>query len=227
MHRIHPQPIVMAALLAMGVFAVNCSPVEAQTQSTTQCFSIEFFYDSGVNDAAELRAALEQFADDRGGLILHMRDVGSDESVQQRINLIANHFKMSEIKLPALYGLKYVVADIKSEDQMRSRLREILRMTAYVRNGCPHCRDTKAFLAKYGSRYPALEIVYKEVITSAAANREMQDVVRRYRRSAASLPVLHYCNGLTIGFDRESTTGRKILQDLDYWSRACKSQKKS
>lgn len=214
--------VAAVTLIALG----TCNNKTAQAQQHTQCFSIEFFYDSSVDDAAELRSSLESFAKERTGLSLRIRDVNEDDAVQKRIDVIAKHFRMPSMKLPAIYGLKNVIADIKTEEQLHKRLKEILRMTAYVRNGCPHCRDTKAFLAKYRSRYPALEIKYREVITDASANREMQAVVRRYRRSAASLPVIHYCNGLTIGFDREATTGKRILQTLDYWSNACQSEKK-
>ena len=213
--------IVVAALL------ICLSTSSALAQQATQCFSIEFFYDSSVSDAQELRTALEEFSGERTGLILHVLDVNQNEKVQQRVAEISKHFRLNEIKLPAIYGMKNVIADLQTTDQMRSRLKEILTLTAYVRNGCPHCRDAKAFLGKYGSRYPALEIVYKEVITSQAANQEMQTVVRRYQQRAASLPVIHYCNGLTIGYDRDTTTGRKILETLDYWSRACPAQKKS
>lgn len=199
---------------------------ELQAQETTQCFSIEFFYDSSVDEVEEIRAALAKFAEDRTGLLVRLRDTQSDEAVEKRLDQIAQHFRLKEVQLPAVYGMNHVVAGIESEEQLERRLSEILRLTAYVRNGCPHCRAAKEFLGKYGQRYPALEIVYKEVITDAAANREMQQVVSRYRRSAASLPVIHYCNDLTIGFDRESTTGRTVMQKLDYWSRACEAQKK-
>ncbi|MEW4486595.1 glutaredoxin [Thalassoglobus sp. JC818] len=217
--RSHLWSVVLFCVLPIGLLAAD--------EPSQQCFSIEFFYDSGQNEAAELQAKLREFAAQRGGLILHFRDLNESPDVRTRLDEIAKHFRLADVKLPAVYGMKYVAADIQSPDQLETRLNEILRMTAYVRNGCPHCAATKAFLAKYGSRYPALEIVYKEVITSQAANQEMQGIVRRYGQRAASLPVIHYCNGLTIGFDRESTTGKQILQTLDYWSRSCASQKKS
>ena len=219
MNRLRPRVnLIATAFLCF----VGTATQAVRGQENTQCFSIEFFYDSSVDDALELREKLENYADARSGLILHFRDQNEDESVKKRIDEIAKHFRLAEVKLPAMYGLKHIIADLKSPEQLESRLDEILTMTAYVRNGCPHCAATKAFLGKYGSRYPGLKIVYKEVITNQSYNREMQSVVRRYRQSAASLPVIHYCNGVTIGFDRESTTGRRILQTLDYWSRACK-----
>ncbi|MCA9108858.1 MAG: hypothetical protein KDA52_02830 [Planctomycetaceae bacterium] len=214
--------IVTGMLVQIGAFS---GPTDAQ--ETTQCFSLEFFYDSSVDDSAELRSALSEFAEERTGLILHLRDLNQDEQLKLRIDDISRHFGMQEIKLPAIYGLKYVVDGLQTREQLERRLDEVLTMTAYVRNGCPHCRDAKAFLGKYAVRYPALEIVFKEVITSQENQQEMQSVVRRYRQQAVSLPVLHYCNSLTIGFDREETTGKRVLQTLDYWSRACTPKKKT
>lgn len=217
-------PAFVAGMLALFLITGNRS-LPAQERGT-QCISIEFFYDSSVDDTTTLKSALEKFSEIRPGLLLHIRDIHENETVQTRLKQIGTHFGMTSVKLPAVYGMKYVIADIKTSEQLKTRLTEILRLTAYVRSGCPHCQATKAFLGKYGSRYPALEIVYKDVISDATANQAMQSVVRRYRQSAASLPVIHYCNALTIGFDRESTTGKRVLQTLDYWSRACPAEKK-
>lgn len=212
--------------LILGLLALAVLPASLFAQSQVQCFSLEFFYDSGVNDAAELRADLEAYAESRGGLKLHFRDVKDSDEEQKRVAEIAKYFGLKELKLPAIYGLKNVLADLQNKEQQREKLDEILTLTAYVRDGCPHCRAVKEFLTKYESRYPALKIVYKEVIKNANYNDEMNRVVQRYRQRAASLPVVHYCNGLTIGFDRESTTGQRIMQTLDYWCTTCDVKKK-
>lgn len=213
--------LIMAA--AATLLCVNSDALYAQH---VQCFWLEFFYDSGVDDAVELRSALERFAAKRTGLSLHFRDVHESQEVQKRIDKIAKYFGLKEIKLPAIYGLNSVLVDLTTREQLRSRLDQILTLTAYVRNGCPHCRAAKAFFSRYGSRYPALKIVYREVLSDRTARNEMDELTRRYRRQAASLPVMYYCNGLTIGFDRDSTTGRRILQTLDFWSQSCAAKKK-
>ena len=214
---------LLTMTLALTVVCTGINVVHAQQQ--VQCFSLEFFYDSKTDDAAQLRAALDEFAARRTGLKLHFRDVNEDEDVRKRIDQIAKYFRLSELKLPAIYGLKNVLADLKTKKQLQDRLEQILTLTAYVRNGCPHCRAAKTFFNRYGSRYPALKIVYREVFTDPRANDDMQKLTRRYRQQAASLPVIHYCNGLTIGFDRDSTTGRRIRQTLDYWSLSCSVNK--
>jgi len=204
-----------------------CAGSDVLAAQQVQCFTLEFFYDSGVDDAAELRAALEEFAAKRTGLRLHFRDLHESDETRKRIDEIAKYFGMAEVKLPAVYGLKNVLADLSTKEQLQNRLKQVLTLTAYVRNGCPHCRAAKEFFSKYGSRYPALKIVHREVVTDRTARDEMDALTRRYKRQAVSLPVVHYCNGLTIGFDRDSTTGRRILQTLDYWSRACPAEKKA
>ena len=217
------RPFYTSALAAIILYA-GADVVYAQQR--VQCFSLEFFYDSAVDGAAEIRTDLHKFAADRTGLKLTFSDVKGNPDIRKRIDTIAKYFQLSKIKLPAIYGLKNVLADLQTKQQMRTRLGEILTLTAFVRDGCPHCRAAKSFLANYGRRYPALRTVYREVTTDTNAQSAMDTLTRRYQQQAASLPVIHYCNGLTIGFDRDATTGRRILKTLDYWSLACSVEKK-
>lgn len=211
--------------VSVAVWLLSClvgfCPVQAQ-----QCFSLEFFYDSSVSDSDDLRTSLQQLVDRRGGIRLYFRDVHHDSDSQQRLDSVRQYFQLENIELPALYGLRQVAGGIRSQDRLLSRVDQILTMTAWVRSGCPHCRAAKAFLSRQASRYPALKIDYREVTSSPTARQEMQRVVERYQQKASSLPVLHYCNGVSIGFDRASTTGRRIQQTLDYWSRPCDREKK-
>ncbi len=215
-----PAPIAFAAGLIVALSG------SLYAQQPTRCFSLEFFYDSAVDDASDLRTAFEEFAERRSGLKIFFRDVKDHEENGKRVAEIAKYFGMPELKLPAVYGLKNVLADLQSAAQMRSRLEEILTVTAYVREGCPHCRAVKAFLDKTAPRYPGITVVYKDVVNHSKYHDEMMSVTRRYRQQAASLPVVHFCNGLNVGFDREATTGQRMLQTLDYWSVDCPAKKK-
>ncbi len=210
--------------VALAACVICGAADRSHAQQPVQNFSLEFFFDSSTDDADTLQTAIKKFAEQRKGLKLHFQDVKQADA-KQRLDRIGKYFRLKEVKLPAVYGLKNIVAGLKTEEQLRSRLEQILTLTAYVREGCPHCRAAKEFLGKYQTRYPALRIVYREVITDAAANDEMYEITKRYQQQAASLPVIHYCNGLTIGFDREETTGRRILQTLDYWSKSSDSKK--
>ncbi|WP_197532121.1 glutaredoxin family protein [Symmachiella macrocystis] len=207
--------------VAATVLCAGSSDLPAQPARQLQCFPLDFFYDSGVDEAAELRAALEEFAAKRMGLRIYFRDLHENEKTQEKAAKIAKYFGVAEMKLPAIYGLNNLLAELSSKEQQQNRLERVLTLTAYVRSGCPHCMAAKEFLGKYGSRYPALKIVYREVVSDQTARDEMDSVIRRYKQQAASLPVVHYCNKLTIGFDRDETTGRQILKTLDYWSKAC------
>ena len=213
--------------LIATVATLLCAGSDVLHAQQVRCFSLEFFYDSGVDDAVELQLALVEFAAKRTGLRLHFRDVRESEEMRKRVDEIAKYFRLPEVKLPAIYGLKNVLMDLTTREQIQTRLEQILTLTAYVQNGCPHCRAARVFFSKHGSRYPALKIIYREVVTDRTARDDMDELTRRYRRTAASLPVVHYCNGLTIGFDRESTTGRRIMQTLDFWSKACSTENRA
>ena len=208
---------ILFATLLLNTAGSSC--LSAQERQY-QFFKMEFFYDSSDDASAAQKEAFDKYAEQRPGLKLFYRDIHENEKSQKRLKELEDYFGLKERKLPAIYGLKYFITDIETDAKLKKKLDNVLTLTAYVRNGCPHCRDAKAFLGKYNSRYPALKIVYKEVISNRAYNNEMYEVVRRYRQGAASLPVVHYCNGVTIGFNTESTTGRRILQTLDYWSEA-------
>ncbi|MDB4786911.1 hypothetical protein OAK91_04315 [Planctomycetaceae bacterium] len=199
--------------------------VQAEDEKV-QLFLLEMFYDSTAENSNELKEAFEKYGADHPGLKLYFRDVHENEKGQQRLQEMQDYFNIKDAKLPALYGLKYFAEAIDSTEKMNAKLDEMLTLTAYIRNGCPHCKAAKTFLTKYGGRYPALNVVYREVTTDKAASQEMRDVARRYRQRAASLPLLHYCNGVSIGYSTERTTGVKILKTLDYWSEGGVVEKK-
>ena len=220
--------LIFAKLLAIAFWLILGAAATAPGQERqVQCFMLEFFYDSSDEASAKLKQAFLDYGEKRPGLKLHFRDVHENETGQKRLKEISDYFRAENVSLPAVYGLKNFASGIDSPKKLYDQLNKMLTMTAFVRNGCPHCRDAKAFLNKYADRYPALQIVYREVTTDPNASNDMKAIVRRYQQGAASLPVIHFCNGLSIGFNTESTTGRKILQTLDYWSEGCTIQKKN
>jgi len=216
-------PLVAFTAILIGVLGEES--VHAEDEKV-QLFMLEMFYDSTSENSESMRAAFEKYGEDHPGVKLYFRDVHENEEGQKRLDEMQSYFKLKEVTLPALYGLKYFADNIDSVEKLNAKLDEMLTLTAYVRNGCPHCKAAKEFLTKYGSRYPALKIVYREVTTDKTASQEMRDVARRYSQRAASLPLLHYCNGVSIGYSTERTTGVKILKTLDYWSEGGVIEKK-
>jgi glutaredoxin len=205
-----------------------CAPSTSHAQEQkVQCFMLELFYDSTDESSLAIKEAFANYGESHVGVKLYFRDVHENEKGQKRLNELQDYFNLKEAKLPAVYGLKTFETGIDSEQKLNDKVNRMLTLTAFVRNGCPHCRAAKAFFRKYGSRYPGLKIVYREVTTDRTANTDMRNVVARYRRSASSLPVIHYCNGLTIGYSTDRTTGARILKTLDYWSEGCVLEKKN
>jgi len=195
-------------------------PAVAQT-GPARCFSIELFYDSSEHTPAGLPAELRRLAAARGGLSIYVSDIQTSEHASQRLDRIRSYFRREKLQLPAVYGLNQLGTNLQTKADVNRQLTRMLTVTAWIRSGCPHCRAAKQFLAENIVRYPGLSIKYREVTSNPEARREMQEVARHYRQAATSLPVLHFCNGVTVGFDRAATSGKRILETLDYWSRPC------
>ncbi len=208
--------------LFAGLITVACGgvPVVAETEPT-RCFALELYYDSSQHDPAGVPAEFKRFATGHDGLRIYVRDVHTSDDARERLERIRSYFRLEELRLPAVYGLNQLASGLEVGQGLNRRLKRMLTLTAWVRSGCPHCRDAKEFLAANMRRYPGLSVNYREVSSDADARRDMHETVRRYQQAASSLPVLHYCNQVTVGFDRASTTGQRILKTLDYWSRPC------
>jgi hypothetical protein len=66
--------------------------------------------------------------------------------------------------------------------------------------------------------YPALELSIRYVNRDAEALNAMNETVRLHRTSAASTPVMHFCNQVMIGFDRSSATTERLRKALERWT---------
>lgn len=101
----------------------------------------------------------------------------------------------------------------------------MLRMTVYVRDGCQRCASGKQFLTELKKTYPAMEFAYRSLESPGVPN-ELDRLTRRYKTAAASVPVFHLCNQLVVGFDRDTTTGRRLDQILRTWTLECPKPQK-
>ncbi|MDX1570029.1 MAG: hypothetical protein R3200_06040 [Xanthomonadales bacterium] len=85
-------------------------------------------------------------------------------------------------------------------------------LTVFVRAGCPHCEDAKAFLAELQGRHPQLRIEYEDVSMPASAERMARIVDQRHIRRPG-VPLFVMCGEVSVGFGRAATTGR-MIEDL-------------
>jgi glutaredoxin len=82
-------------------------------------------------------------------------------------------------------------------------------LTVYVREGCPHCRDAKAWLGTLQARLPQLGVVYRD-ITDAAARAEFETLSRNRHVQRPGVPTFVICEEVLVGYDSERSTGALI-----------------
>ncbi len=209
---------LVALMLAAAPVAQAQTPRSAAPATAeTRCFAIEV-YDSGPSD---VRGWAEAALKDRTGVTLRVFDV-NDEEGRQRHEAICKHFRLDTSTLPLVYGCAQYVANPKDEASLKRKLDEMLTMTVFVRAGCPRCAAAKAHLQKVQRKYPALKIVYHDVVSDRTATSRMEEVARRYRKSAVSVPVYHFCDQVHVGWDSEAGQGRRVETALEKWAPACK-----
>lgn len=195
----------------------------AQSQER-RCFTAEVFVSDTASEehCVEAVERIESYAEG-GGLRVYRQDVTSDEKAAERFERVRKHFRLNESSVPLVYvaGQAFVAP---RGDQFDRKLRDALTMTVFVRNGCPRCARAKAFLPSVQRRYPALRLVYREITTDRSAPSDLEKLSRRYGQRAVSVPVFHFCQQMVVGFDREETSGRSLLQKLDYWTHSCRQR---
>jgi glutaredoxin len=216
------------ALLAPGLFVLAASMLPlpdaaAQTQKAApdaRHVSVEVFIRGSDPNCQAASQTAQSVLGARAGVVLQVHDLDGEDSETNtaRLKQIAEHFSADPEKLPVVYACNAIVQGYSGEEDFASRLRGLLRIDVYARDGCPHCQKAKGYLAVLGPRYPGFEIRIHEITRDADARNEMNRLARHYKQAAVSVPVFHFCNQLIVGFDNASTTGRRIESVLQYWT---------
>jgi hypothetical protein len=178
-----------------------------------RCAVLELFVkgDSELSSAA--RAHVEKTYGSRRGISLVVRDVVARESDLTRLWKIADSTKTANPGLPAIYvsGRFECGWDAKTSP---AKLDELLTVEVFVRAGCPRCAQAKPVIfQQIAPQYPGYRFVEKEIIGTPANNQRLHELARRYRQAATSVPALHYCGRLMIGF-YDARTSYKQWDDV-------------
>jgi glutaredoxin len=88
-------------------------------------------------------------------------------------------------------------------------------IVVYVRDGCPHCADAKAFLADLATRRADLQVVLRPVDTDAGAREELAALSREAGVWPPGVPTFVVGGFVLIGFDDAEHTGRDLIALLD------------
>jgi len=83
-------------------------------------------------------------------------------------------------------------------------------LEVFVRDGCPHCADAKAFLPEFANERPWLQIVYRSVDRDQSAR---DDLVRHSRNAGIwppGVPTFVFNGQVVTGFESPERTGPKL-----------------
>ncbi len=88
-------------------------------------------------------------------------------------------------------------------------------LEVFVRDGCPHCADAKAYLDVLAGEMPGLRIVYRPIDADAAAR---EDLARRSRQAGVwppGVPTFVCGDRVLVGFDDARRSGPAIRALVD------------
>lgn len=143
---------------------------------------------------------VEKHYGDRTGVIVVVRDVAIVPTALERFHRLAETFKVEERGLPAFY----VSGQFRcgwNPDHTPGWLQEQLTIEFFSRTGCPRCAAaTPVIYQRLAPRYPGFVVVEQDLAKSADAGRRLQELAERYRTQATSVPAVHLCGRLMIGF---------------------------
>jgi len=90
---------------------------------------------------------------------------------------------------------------------------QVLRV--YVREGCPHCADAKAFLTTVAATRPWLRIEFHPVDSDPAARDELIRLSRAAGVWPPGVPTFEIDGQVRVGFDDAEHSGRELLALVD------------
>ena len=84
--------------------------------------------------------------------------------------------------------------------------------------GCPHCADEEVFLEKLKADYPELNVQSYEVWFHPQNAEILRKVAGGLNIKSSGVPITVIGEKVVVGFSSESTTGKKIRNNLEYYS---------
>ncbi len=194
------------------------SSIAAAEWLATRDVLLEVYYSSDDPRGAMYISETERFAQRRPGIRVVARDLKGNDANADRLKKIADHFLFEASAGPVIYGCGQVIRTATDAGAVEEQLAGMLRFEVFVRDGCSRCAAAKEILPSFLKTYPGFELVYRSVNRDSNAVNEMNSLVRRYKASAASTPIMHFCNQIQIGFDRSTATTERLRKGLERWT---------
>ncbi len=203
---------VLIYLLGPGLGVRTLSGDDAPPKKQVR---IEVFVRPDSERGRQLLELLKKLEQERSGIAVVERDVVNDQSARERFWKLAKDHSIEKAVVPACYVCNRFQVGFRDAETTRQQVDEALTLQAFVREGCPHCRDAKAFLSGLQKRWPAVRVQLHDVVQDKAALKQMQDLATKHRVSAASLPCFWLCGRFLVGYDTDGTTGEQLERLLE------------
>jgi hypothetical protein len=218
----------MRPVFWMGLaLAIGTGPGVARSLAEeTRCAVLEVFVRGDAERSQEAKDFIEKTYGDRKHLRLAVRDVTEDEAALDRFYKLADHFKIEKPGLPAFYASG--VFEMGWDEKITpKRLEEALTVEVFVRQGCPRCAAARPLIFdRLAKRYPGYKFVAQDIAVSAEARSRLEEVTQRYHVQAASVPALHFCGQVKVGFLDADTSYKQWDDVLKAVTVACPPEKK-
>lgn len=196
-------------------------PVTSAREPGRRCIVVDVYFHG---DTAEERAVIDavgEFAAERRGIVVHEHDLDADGASREKLTALATKLKFDAAATPVVFGCNRVASGVREAAAIKERLQEMCAITLYTRPGCPRCAAAKAWLPDVAARHPGFSVAFVDLVTDAAGRARLAEIVKRHGVGGASIPVLHVCNAVVVGFDQPATTGTRIEKLLERWTAEC------
>lgn len=199
-----------ALLLMLVAFAGLLSAVEATPPAPAKCVQLELFVKSNEEASTKARAFSEKLRESRAGLRILIQDTDKDDAARVRLEQLTKRLGFASTEYPSFYVYDQLVRGFQDEKISAEQIEALLTIHVYVRTGCGHCRDAKAFLSELQPRYPAFKFQYHDILTEKGASDKAEALTRKYAVRAVGFPVIHLLGRLEVGFINADISGRRL-----------------
>jgi glutaredoxin len=209
-----------AAVVAWLGLALPAAVTPA-AQPATRCVVVDVYVRGNAAEERQVAAAVGEFAAARRGIVIHEHDLDADDAAGEQLAGVAARLKFDPAATPVVVGCNRVIAGVQDPAAVKERLREMCAITLYTRPGCPRCAAAKTWLPGVAARHPGFSVATVDLVADAEGRATLAEIVRRHGVGGASIPVLHVCNAVVVGFDQPDTTGARIEKLLAKWTTDC------
>ena len=171
---------------------------------------VEAFYRPDSELSTKALELLDQIKAEQPGVRVKTYNVLEDQQSLVRLWKLAKRQGVDKPTVPAYYAYGQIKFGFADAEATRREIEDLYTIHAFTREGCPHCRDAKAFLKQLQQRRPSIRVVIHDVVSEPGARDRMNELSRQHGIPATGLPCFYVCGRFLVGFNTAQTTGRQL-----------------